>query len=209
MSARDWFELIFPFLFITWGVTALARRTGLQKKAGRSMIPAVLIVSGVISFTPIQGLSLADYILSANPLFSIGSMCLFAALVWKQFGGRPLLSGTDLLLFSTWNITVSLYVYLSYLGFIGYDLYYLGYGFSPLFVVTAIVTIVLLVFRSPVSWIFIAYIVAYIMKLIHSNNYFDYITDVPLCGISLAILTTYIVKSIISMRRHNKAEGSA
>ncbi len=116
-----------------------------------------------------------------------------------------MLSDLDLLLFSTWNIAVSLYLYLSHIGFIGYDLYSYGYDFSPLFVLTAFMTILLLLFKSPISWIFIAYILAYDLRLLHSDNFFDYITDWLLFIVSLAILANYIVKSIVSRPETDKA----
>ncbi len=116
-----------------------------------------------------------------------------------------MLSDLDLLLFSTWNIAVSLYLYLSHIGFIGYDLYSYGYDFSPLFVLTAFMTILLFLFKSPISWIFIAYILAYDLRLLHSDNFFDYITDWLLFIVSLAILANYIVKSIVSRPETDKA----
>lgn len=209
MNINHFFELCFPFLFVTWIINVLVQRAGLHSSKGLLMVPLTLSIAGIITFIPIHGLSLAAWMLSINPVFSVGSICLFLSLIWRQLRGRVFLSGMDLLVFSVWNIAVSLYVSLSYLGFIGYDIYYLGYGFSFFFIVTCSLTIVLFLFRSPVSWIFTAYIIAYSMKVLPTHNYFDYITDVPLFIISLAIVIIYIVKSIVSMSRGKTAAGAA
>lgn len=180
-------------------ICRLAGILGLMGQLGR---PVIITLSTVLTFYPLSGLSLADYILSLNPNYSIGSVVLFFILLWRQFGWRPLLSQKDLLWFSIWNVVVSLCLYISYLGFISFDLYPLGYGFSTLFLITASLTIMLFLLHSPLSYIFIAYIAAFNLKLLPSDNFFDYITDGILFLISLGIVIYYTIRSIFG-RYHN------
>lgn len=70
----------------------------------------------------------------------------------------------------------------------------MGYGFSYLFVIVAIITIALFLFRSPLSYIFIAYIIAFDLKLLHSDNFFDYMIDAILFLISLGIVISNVLK---------------
>jgi hypothetical protein len=181
-----------------WSISWILQLTGVDRYPGKFRVPILIFFSALISLTPLGGISLTGYILSINPVFSVGSTCLLLAIVWKRFGGTSYLSKLDLLLFATWNIAVSLYLYISHLGFIGYDLYRYGYGFSLLFVLTACLTVLLALSKSPIAWIFISYILAYDLRLLHSDNFFDYITDGVLFIISVVILVSYIVQSIIS-----------
>jgi hypothetical protein len=179
----------------------ICRLTGILGLMGQLGRPVIITLSAVLTFYPLSGLSLADYILSLNPNYSIGSVALFFVLLWGQFGWRPLLSQKDLLWFSIWNVVVSLCLYISYLGFISFDLYPLGYKFSALFIISALLTAILFLFHNPLSYIFITYIAAFNLKLLSSDNFFDYITDGILFIISLSIVIYYIAKSIFTRQK--------
>ena len=171
--------------------------------AGRRHNLAVIILAGLLALFPFQGLSLSDLILSLNPVFSVGSVALLFHTLWKRFAGHALLSDRNLICFAAWNVFLSALLYVSNLGFMDIDIYPLGYGFSALFILTAVVTITLFVFRSPLAYIFLIYIAVYDLRLLASDNFFDYMTDAVLFVISLVIL----LKAIISGCREKPVSG--
>jgi hypothetical protein len=178
---------------------ALCRRSGIAGRMGST--GRILLVAGaaLVTFVPLAGLSFADYILSLSPSYSIGSMIFFLAVLSNDLLGRPLLSSRDFFLFSLWNVALSLCLFASVLGFIGPDLYVLGYDFSYLFIVMALLTVILLLLRSRLALIFVAYIVAFDLKLLPSQNFFDYMTDGLLFIISLGVVIYYVVRRILNM----------
>jgi hypothetical protein len=171
-------------------------RVGLGLAAGCLMIAALAAPVSAATFgtvVPIGGLSLADYLLSLNPNFSIGSLALIVVLLWPKFTGKPLLSDKNLWMFCFWNLVLSLILFSSYLGFIPCDMYASGYHFSLWFIIVALITLMAVWFLNPLSVIFIAYIVAFNLKLLPSVNFFDYLTDGFLLILSLGLLSSFLV----------------
>ena len=182
------FEYICPVLIVLWIMSGLARLAGFHYSSGSAIKGLLLLMSLLIALFPVRGLSLSDYILSINPSFSIGTLALLILVVSNSVMRKRLLSHNDLMIFSGWNILVSLIVFIPALGFTGQDIYSSGYGFSLFFVIMLAVTIYLVYRKSPVSYIFIAYILAFNLNLLPSENLFDYITDGVLLFISLGIV---------------------
>jgi hypothetical protein len=195
MIIKEYFQFLFPFLFITLILYAVSSWThlGQPKKVLHKLI--VLVISAFISFVPFTGLSLAEYFLSINPNYSIGSLVLVFVLVWPQFVGQPLLSDNHLRIFCLWNVMLSLALFASSLGLIPYDMYALGYNFSMWFIIIALFTVITIWRWLPLSVIFIAYIAAFNLRLLPSHNFFDYITDGFLLIISLGVLASWDISS--------------
>jgi hypothetical protein len=192
MLIKDAFQLLFPWLFVTlliFSVGSWTRVSSFQKPWQKL---AVLAGAACITLMPVRGLSLADYLLSLNPNFSVGSLALVAALLWPRFTGKPLLSDRQLLIFCLWNIGVSLVLFFSYLGLLPYDLYALGYSFSTWFAVMALATLAAVWWWPPLAIIFMACIAAFNLHLLPSPNFFDYITDGLLLVMSVALAGSVI-----------------
>ena len=188
MIISDYFQLLFPWLFVTWLLAAVLFRAapGYARKTWlKILVPAL---AAVIALVPLGGLSLADYLLSLNPNFSMGSLALVVVLLWPDLFDRPLLSPRQLSLFCLWNVLVSLVLFSACLGLLPVDLYALGYNFSLWFVIMALITLIALWLGSPLSIIFISYIAAFDLHLLPSPNFFDYITDGFLFLASLVVL---------------------
>lgn len=184
------FEYICPVLIVLWIVSGIARLAGATVSSGLAIKGLLLLISLVAAFYPVNGLSVSDYMLSLNPNFSIGSIALLMIVVCNRMFDKKFLSDKDLMRFAIWNMIVSLFVFIPALGFTGLDIYAFGYGSYLLFIVMALITIYLVYKKSPLSYIFIAYIVAFNLKLLPSENFFDYITDGVLFFISLGVLIT-------------------
>jgi hypothetical protein len=195
MLIKEYFQLLVPWLLVTLVIVAVGEWTNWCKLREVWQKLLVLIVAALITLVPIGGLSPADYILSLNPNFSIGSLALVVVLLWPKFTGKPLLSDKNLWMFCLWNVVLSLFLFSSYLGLIPYDMYAAGYHFSPWFLIMAIVTLIAVWFWNPLSVIFIAHITAFNLKLLPSPNFFDYLTDGFLLLMSLGILFLFLVPS--------------
>lgn len=154
----------------------------------------IFILSAIISFASIFNLSLAEYILSFNPNFSIGSLTLIIILLMPYVVNHTILEEKYVILFCLWNVLSSLILFLSCLGLLPFDLYAWGYAFSPGFLIMAVITVSLVWAAPPLAIIFLAYMVAFDLKILPSDNLFDYITDGFLFLLSAAMLTGAAVR---------------
>ena len=195
MVIREYFQLLFPWLFVTLVIVIVISWSTLSKFQKGWQKLAVLVLSALIALLPVHGLSLADYLLSLNPNFSIGSLALVMVLLWPKLMGKSLLSDGQLFTFCLWNVVISLVLFSSYLGLLSYDLYALGYNFSLWFIFMALITLITVWFFNPLSVIFIAYIMAFNLRLLPSPNFFDYITDGFLFLMSLGLLFPFLLPS--------------
>lgn len=192
---KVYFEYVFPFLLLSslliWG----GRKIGVNSKKNPVVSLITIILSAILCVLPIGNLSIGDYVLSFNPSFSMGSIALFSILLTKEVSGRELIREKDLLWFSIWNISISLILYSSSLGFIGADIYGTGYNFSLIFIITAALTLAMIFIKSPLYVIFTGYIVVFNLKMLPSDNFFDHITDGVLFFASVIIIVRYILKN--------------
>lgn len=188
MIIKAYFQNLFPFLFVTWILYLFCFRFNLikPKKMAREMV--VLYIAAFITFVPFTGLSLADLFLSVNPNYSMGSLALVLVLLWPKILDKPLLSTKHLCIFCSWNVVISLILFSSTLGLMPYDLYALGYSFSWWFIGMALLTLLAIWSCYPLSFIFLAYIAAFNLKVLPSYNFFDYITDGFLFIMSAGVL---------------------
>jgi hypothetical protein len=194
MIIKEYFQFLFPFFFVTFLICYSSSWIDLKKYGDGWYKVIVLIVSACLTFIPFGGLSLADYLLSVNPNFSIGSTALIIVLGMPRLFHNIALDEKHLILFCLWNVSLSLILFYSYLGLTTYDLYALGYGFSFWFLIMAFITLLTVWFWTPLSVIFIACIAAFNLRLLTSDNFFDYLTDGFLLVMSLGVLFSYAVK---------------
>ena len=189
MIVKQYIQNLFPFLLVTLVLYAVAFKFVKSKKIFHEII--ILYVAAFLTFVPLGGLSLGDYILSVNPNYSLGSIALVLVLLWPKIMDKPLLSKKDLMIFCSWNVVFSLILFASYLGLIPYDMYALGYNFSWWFLVVALLTLASIWLWYPLSFILAAYIAAFNVKLLPSPNFFDYVTDGFLFFMSLGLLVVW------------------
>ena len=192
---KEYFEYIFPFLLILYILSWSGRQIGINRNKNSMINLAAIILSAILCLLPIGDLSIGDYILSFNPSFSVGIISLLIILLTKELSGRELLREKDLLWFSIWNLSISLILYSSSLGFIGTDLYGTGYIFSLVFIITAVLTLALIFIKSRLYIIFTAYIVVFNLKILPSDNFYDHITDGVLFFASAIIILRFILRS--------------
>ncbi|MBE9529110.1 MAG: hypothetical protein IME99_07720 [Proteobacteria bacterium] len=147
-----------------------------------------------------SGLSAASLLLSISPSFSIGTVAVMLLFIVRNItkdrsnGTRAqgrVLDRATLGLFCLWNVIVGTALYSGTLGLLPHDLYFVGYTFSWVFILTAALTLVAIVTGSRLKWVFLAYVVAWNHALLPSPNFFDYIIDPVLFFISIGVLVSY------------------
>jgi hypothetical protein len=192
MIIKEALQLLFPWLLVTLLIFSVGSWTRVSSFQKHWQKLAVLAGAACITLLPVQGLSLADYVLSLNPNFSIASLALVLALLWPRFTGKAWLSDRELLIFCLWNIGFSLVLFFSYFGLLPCDLYALGYNFSVWFIVMALITLIAIWFLTPLAIIFMASIAAFNLQLLPSPNFFDYLTDGLLLVMSVTLVCSVL-----------------
>lgn len=188
MFIKEYVQLLFPWLLVVLVIFSIGSRTNLCHFGKLWQKICVLLFAAILTLIPFTGLSLAEYLLSLNPNFSVGSLALAVVLLWPKLFDKPLLSSKNLYIFCLWNVLFPLGLFSSYLGMIPYDIYALGYGFSAVFLLMALITFIVIWKWPPLSYIFLAYIASFNLRLLPSPNFFDYITDGFLFLMSLGLL---------------------
>jgi len=150
----------------------------------------------ILTLFPFSGISIAEYILSANPVFSIGTSALLFVVIVRKLFGKELLPHNDVLIFAVWNVLLCLILYSSALGLIEFDVYRLGYGSPWLYIMILTITIAFFVRKSPLGIVFLVCIGAFDLGVLFSHNLFDYLTDGILFLFSCAILISAGVKKM-------------
>lgn len=138
------------------------------------------IAVAVLALVPVGRLSFAQFILSFNPVFSVGSLAGAAMAVRHLAGFDPLLSRRETSIFVYVSLALSLLLQASYLGFISPDIYRMGYGYSIWFALTGALTVAMFWVRSRLAFIPLGALAAFNLRLLPSDNLFDYLVDVPL-----------------------------
>jgi hypothetical protein len=86
------------------------------------------------------------------------------------------------------------------LGWGRFDPYEWGWSFSPLFVVSAALSVILLWKQNRFGLLLLLAILAYSLRLLESANYWDYLLDPVYCVVSMvAILWRLRLSSFLSL----------
>ena len=193
MSAA--FSLITPALLVA--ITAMWVVCGLMhtKSPGRNLMLLVGLLAAAISLVPVRGVSLAGLMLSVNPVFSIGSLAGALMFAMSMAGWKIFLTLTEVAVFTYFGIAFPALLYASYLGLIGPDIYAMGFGFSVWFVFVGAAGTGLLLSGSGLGFIPLAALAAFNLRLLNSDNLFDYLVDFPLMlGCIAYVLRTKFIR---------------
>jgi hypothetical protein len=186
---------IVPVLLVAWALLAALRRSGRMGKRPLLWQAAVLVLSVPLALERTGGTSVAEIMLTASPGYSVSSIAALIVLVLSELRGKALFDRNDWNIFFGFILLTSALVFLSTLGLAGYDVYAAGYGFSWIFVLAASGTVALVYRGSRVSWVLIAAIAAFNLKLLpHSQNFIDYLIDGPLFLVSLGAVFFMLIR---------------
>ncbi|MDQ1353374.1 MAG: hypothetical protein QG657_3680 [Acidobacteriota bacterium] len=170
------FSFLFPFLLLTLMMQSLLQ--WLKKSLhGWRVMSVIGIISLLVCITPVGGIPLARWLISLNANFSIPLTAILFAKVWQKATGKVWVDRKTLSGFWLFGIVMGLLLYPMALGLGPYDPYSLGWKFSLLFVLIMVLTIFLLLKRTPLGIVLMLCILAYHLRLLESPNFWDYLID--------------------------------
>jgi hypothetical protein len=165
--ADTYFNSLAPALMVAALFLVVVNRAAWWARVPAPYRAAATAAVAVLSAVPFcSGLGATSLLLSLSPTFSIGTLAIVLHYIVKRLNGKGhgVLDGTGLALFSLWNVIVCIALYSGTLGLLPHDLYFVGYTFSWLFILTATLTIIAVITGSRLKWIFLAYVVAWSMR---------------------------------------------
>lgn len=149
-----------------------------------SSILFLLLVLGVNLIPLLRGSSLVEILRGVIGDVSTASGVLLLLIIANQFDfsdkRQPVLSVWE----RWWLILTGVGLYLSTFGFIGFDIYHLGYLSQNMLIAFSGITFALLIFNRPLGYVWLLAIISYYFRMQHSNNLWDYFYD-PLLWLTL------------------------
>ena len=136
-------SIVCPWLVLLRGFQFLAGRFRPQWR-GWVRLSLLGLVAGGLLAVPAQGMPIAGWVRGLNANFSIPFTGLIAAAVWEEEFRRKLFSAGDWTAGWAFGAVAGLALYPLALGWGRFDPYEWGWSFSPLFVVSAALSVILL-----------------------------------------------------------------
>ena len=192
-------SIVCPWLVLLRGFQFLAGRFRPQWR-GWGRLSLLGLVAGGLLAVPAQGMPIAGWVRGLNANFSIPFTGLIAAAVWEEEFRRKLFSAGDWTAGWAFGAVAGLALYPLALGWGRFDPYEWGWSFSPLFVVSAALSVILLWKQNRFGLLLLLAILAYSLRLLESANYWDYLVDPVYCVVSMvAILSRLRLSSFLSL----------
>jgi hypothetical protein len=196
------FSFAVPYLLAAIAVVAMLRLAGMNvsKRPGRLIaagIPLILIL------LPFKQVPLARLVTGLNANFSITLTALLFALLLREIQGIHLFDRRALRTISLSGLVVGLCLYPCSMNLVPFDLYRFGWGSVFLLAPLFLLTIFLILTGNRAGFVLAASVAAYALRLLESDNLWDYLVDPFL--ISWCLITSIVecfsrVRSFISLR---------
>jgi hypothetical protein len=192
-------SLVAPSLILTLVLQQAARRTGLRRRGVVALaVPGATALA--IGLLPMGGLSVGEWVRGVNANVSIPFAGLLSIVCWEQAFGRRVLSAADRA--SVWMVGAigGAVLYPFALGVGAADPYEWGWRFSPLFVMSGLLTGWLIWTRRALGWLLLLASAAFGLQLLESTNYWDYLLDPIYVVTSVCALTGHLVTRLRAAR---------
>ncbi len=185
------FSLLCPWLGL---IRFLQVIVGYQVRPRGLIRLSVLAVAAVgILAVPVNGFTIGGWIRGIEANFSIPLTALLAVAVWEKEFSKSLLNPTDKLAGWAFGFVGGLILYPMALGLGYFDPYTWGWNFSPLFVWSAALTVLLVWKGNRLGVIMLISILAYHLRLLESTNYWDYLLDPVYFVVGLLMLVRWLL----------------
>jgi hypothetical protein len=171
-------------------------------ESGSRRALAIVATAGVLSLVRVNGISAARLVLTLSPSLSVTTLALSLTAISSGVWGRPMIPRSEWPVLGGFVLLISVPLFWSVLGLWPVDLYALGYRFSWLYVVVAVL-------GAFVAWrgqtasalmILAAMVVQYASPL-PSRNLFDALTDGVAFLAAVALVGRAVAGWIASRRR--------
>ncbi len=157
-------------------VRPLCRRCGVEFRGWRRS-GALACAAALITIAPLAGLTVAEWMATANVQCSIPLIAVLLDRAWTDATGRRLLDRRARGAAWRFGLAAGVALYPMALGAGAYDPYSLGWSYSPLFAGLLAATGVLLLQRNAFGVVLVGAILAYDLHLLESPNLWDYLVD--------------------------------
>jgi hypothetical protein len=170
------YSFVVPYLAAAVGIGALLRLAGIEisKRPGKLFVAAVPLI---LVLLPVKQVPLARFVAGFNANFSITLSALLLYFLLRQIQGIRLFDRRALRTISMSGLVVGLCLYPCSMNLAPFDLYRFGWGsvflLAPLFVLT----IWLILRGNRAGFVLAAAVAAYGLKLLESDNLWDYLVD--------------------------------
>jgi hypothetical protein len=185
---------ICPWLAVMWCLLRVATWSNLRVR-GWTLLAVTGAIGIAILLVPIQGLAIARWVAGLNANFSVPLTSMFAVSVCERAFGRLLFTQREWSAAWCFGAIGGLALYPMALGLSSFDPYEWGWPFSPLFVVSGLLTAWLLWTRNRFGVVLLLAALAFQLRLLESTNYWDYLLDPIYSLVSLAWLAGWLVTS--------------
>jgi hypothetical protein len=176
-----------PWLMLVLCLQRLATWRGSRVRHwGRLLGPGVVAL--VVLLIPVEGIAISRWVASLNANFSIPLIGILAVAVWEGAFERPIFAKQDWAAGWIFGAIGGLLLYPFALGVGSFDPYEWGWRFSPLFVVSALLTSWLIWKKNRFGFLLMLSIAAFHLSLLESGNYWDYLFDPVYVLLSVAVL---------------------
>lgn len=126
---------------------------------------------------PINGVAIGRWPAAYGYQPSVPFLALILAAAVQKFTGRQWLTTADQTATWTWLALAGTALFPSVLGLGRFDLYALGWRWSPVFLAAAVVTIGLLAAGNRAGLFLLAAVISFALALAGSSNLWDYLVD--------------------------------
>jgi len=200
-------SFLFPWLVMVLLLQVLARRSGNWRTRLVLALAALVIV-----LLPVRGIPLGRWMAGLNYQPSIPFLGFLAAFVCNRSGRTELFRSNDTATGWLFGSILGTVLYPLALGLGNFDPYSLGWSFSVIFPIAAVITIGLIWKANRFGFLLLLSIIAYDLHWFESPNFWDYLVDPIYWLVSLALLC----RTTLHRRRREKpneeiraAQGSA
>ena len=189
------FSFVFPWLVALVMIQSIA--VNVKKPPHGWRLTLLLgLISGILALLPVGGLPLARRLIGMNANFSFPLLAIAFNKAWEHATGSRVLDAKASTASWMFGCAAGLALYPMALGLGDFDPYTLGWGFSWLFPVLTMATIVLLLMKNRFALVLIACILGYDLNLLESTNLWDYLVDPFFVFFSLAALTNRLIRRL-------------
>jgi hypothetical protein len=194
------FSFVTPYLAAAIAVGLLLRLAGMEM----SRRPGKVLALGmplIFILVPVKQVPMARFLAGFNLDFSITLTALLFCLLLRQVQGVRLLDRKALRTLGISGLVLGLCLYVCSMNLVPFDLYRFGWGSAFLLAPLFSLTILLILTGNRAGFVIAACVAAYALKLLESDNLWDYLVDPVLviwCLVTSAAGFFSLVRSFFS-----------
>ncbi|NBT13034.1 MAG: hypothetical protein EBS56_05545 [Planctomycetia bacterium] len=178
MSGLTWWYPV-----VAWGVAIAAAARSTSRLVRRPLPRWLPIALGCVALVPVAGMPVGRWLHGLGQTFSIPMLAVLLDVVATPFLGRPWLDAAARRAAVCWGTVAAILLYPAALGLGRFDPYTLGWHQPGVAVAAAALAVALMLARNRFGIVLVAAGVAWQLRLLESENAWDYLVD-PVYGLA-------------------------